>query len=68
MHYSRIPTPEQARLSKLFPTVVRQDVHAAEATTTVPVTTTTVEPTTSTTVGQPEVWVMPDAPKKRRTP
>src|SRR5438046_722195 len=59
LHYSRIPTPEQARMSKLFPTIIRQDAHAAEATTTVPVMTTTMErsTTTSTAVEQPEVWV-----------
>src|SRR5213083_261289 len=41
LQYSRIPTPEQARLSKLFPTVLRQEEKRAETATTVPPTTTT---------------------------
>src|SRR5207247_8814026 len=28
LQYSRIPTPEQARLSKLFPTALRQEAQA----------------------------------------
>src|SRR5207249_4706840 len=58
LHYSRIPTPEQARMSKLFPTIIRQDAEggAPGTTTTRPSAETT---TTTQREPQPQVWVMP---------